>query len=240
MENEIIKGIVLTSFDYKEKDKLVEIYSLEKGKILATLKSPTLPKSKLKYAYQPFCFAEFEINQKGSYKLIKNAYLLDSFFSISSNIENYYIATLFLELVRYTGEDNLPNPELFLLLLNSLKNICYEDYPAKILALKFCLSYLQILGYELNFSSCVNCDCALQENVYFDMFKGGFVCEKCNIQAIKISKKCFDNLKLINSTNTENLKQLQVENEVTNESLILLMQNIENRIMRKIKTKIIL
>ena len=67
METKIIKGIVLSSYDYKEKDKLVEIFSAEQGKIIAILKGCKAPSAKLKFAFQPFCFAEFSIIRSGKF-----------------------------------------------------------------------------------------------------------------------------------------------------------------------------
>ena len=43
-----IKGIVISSIDYKDKDKLITIFSLEKGLITAKLTGVKNPKAKMK------------------------------------------------------------------------------------------------------------------------------------------------------------------------------------------------
>ena len=58
---------MLSNCDYKEKDKLVEIFSVELGKITAILKGCKAPTAKLKFAFQPFCFAEFSVIRAGKF-----------------------------------------------------------------------------------------------------------------------------------------------------------------------------
>ena len=120
-ETTIIKGIVLSSYDYKEKDKLVEVFSLEMGKITAVLKSCKAPNAKLKFAFQPFCFAEFSVVRLGKFYQIVDAKLIDSFFELTKDLNTYYLSNLVLELASVSVEFEEQNPELFLLLVNTLK-----------------------------------------------------------------------------------------------------------------------
>ena len=57
--SEKIQAIVVKSTDRKEKDKNILLFSIEKGKIWATLKGVKGNGAKMKIAQNPFCFGEF-------------------------------------------------------------------------------------------------------------------------------------------------------------------------------------
>ena len=71
MDDIEITGIVLSSMPYKEKDKLIHIFSIELGLITGILKGVATPKSKLKFAGQPFCFGKFDLTRSHDFYLVK-------------------------------------------------------------------------------------------------------------------------------------------------------------------------
>ena len=50
----VINAIVLKSVDYKDNDKILTLYSPEKGKITAGIKGVKKSGAKLKFASEPF------------------------------------------------------------------------------------------------------------------------------------------------------------------------------------------
>ena len=58
----IVNGLMLKSADYKENDKILTLLTAEKGKITAGIKGVRKAKAKLKFAAQPFCFAEYVLS----------------------------------------------------------------------------------------------------------------------------------------------------------------------------------
>ena len=65
-----VKAIVIKSNDRKEKDKNILLFSLEQGKIWATLKGVKSPNAKMKIAQNPFCFGEFILEDCSDEELI--------------------------------------------------------------------------------------------------------------------------------------------------------------------------
>ena len=59
-------ALVLRASDYGENDKIVTLFSLQYGKISAALKGVKKAGAKLKFAAQPFCFAEYVLAKKES------------------------------------------------------------------------------------------------------------------------------------------------------------------------------
>ena len=80
MEEFKVKGVVLASKDYKEKDILITLFTVELGKITAVLRGAKQSKAKLKYAGQPFCFADWILVKKGEYFYVTAVDLIDTFY----------------------------------------------------------------------------------------------------------------------------------------------------------------
>lgn len=232
-ETQIVKGIVLSSFDYKEKDKLVEVFTLEFGKITAVLKGCKSPNAKLKFAFQPFCFAEFSIVKLGKFYQIIDAKLIDSFFDLTLDLNTYYLSSLILELVSVSVEFEEQNPYLFLLCINALKHVCYDNLPANLVALKFCEDIMNMLGYKIDFQNCSSCGMPYIGKVYLNLDSGAFVCSACKSEnCLQISNQAFSLLKILNNTEYQRLGSIKIADSVARESILTLCKNLEYRLLK--------
>ena len=54
-----VDALVLRTADYGESDKMLTLFSLQQGKISAAAKGVRKAGAKLRFAAQPFCFAEY-------------------------------------------------------------------------------------------------------------------------------------------------------------------------------------
>ena len=59
-----VNALVIKAVDYKDNDRILTLYSLEKGKITAGIKGVKKAGAKLKFASEPFCFAEYILAEK--------------------------------------------------------------------------------------------------------------------------------------------------------------------------------
>lgn len=239
MEREFItKAICLKSIDYKEKDKQLILFSVTNGLITAVLKGCKSPKAKLKFASNPFCFAEYSIVQKGDFYTITNASQIDSFFDITQDYENYTLACLMLDITSHVVRFNEPNVQLFVTLVKALKSVCYEKISAKMVFVKFALFVLEIIGYKLDFNKCQRCELNFMFEKFLDLASGEIVCPNCKtISSVKISNACFSALKIIASTEIERFNTIKLPPASLTEAINLLVENIEARLERKIASK---
>ena len=204
----ICQGIVLNSQDYKEKDKLLTIFTLEYGKISAILKGCKNANAKLKFAFQPFCFAEFTIEDKG---VVSQAELKESFFELSMDYDRYLIGCKMLNLINQISLENNSNPALFVNFLKTLNLLInYEKINEKTIFAKFLLSVLDTQGYKLNFNSCACCGGKMLTSYHYDFSIGGIVCVGCKRSySMPISKETFvavRGLTMVDFSNIANLK----------------------------------
>lgn len=237
MEEEKVKAIVLNSKDYKDKDKLIELLTVDDGKITARLKSCKTPSSKLKFAYQPFCFAEFLLNKQGDNYLVINATEIDSFFNLTKDASNFLYGSFMLELASCCCYGQQSSYNIFLNLINALKSICYDNQNAKVVTIKYCLNMLNILGYNFQFDKCCSCKMPFTSQIYLDLDIGEFLCNNCkNLNSIVITKNAFSNMRIISLTPFEQLSTLKVKEEVLKEIINILVKDFEFRLGFKLKS----
>lgn len=239
MEREFLtKAVVLCSQDYKEKDKQLTLFTIDSGKITAVLKGVKSPKAKLKFLTNPFCFAEVQIVQKSNFYTLTNATLIDSFFDLSKQIENYYVAGVMLDITQNIVKFNEQNIKIFIELISCLKAICYEKVNAKMALIKFCLTAIENLGYKLSFNYCSRCDMPYKMEKFLDLSSGEFVCQNCkNIHSISVSSLAFNSLKIISQTEISRFNTIKINDIALREIIDFLIEDIECRVEHKISSK---
>ena len=175
---EKLSGIVLSSIAYGENDKILNVFTLEKGVISAKIKGVKKAGAKLKFASEPFCFAEFIIAQgKAGYTVI-NASLIDSFYPIRESVFKYYAGATVLEFIKRFYRENITSSQTFLTVVEALKKIAYDENYISALA-EFLLKAISQTGYGLQTYGCFECGKQPTFRVFFDYRSGAFYCQDC-------------------------------------------------------------
>lgn len=176
---EKINGIVINSVNYGENDKILTIFSLEKGLISATIKGVKKAGAKLKFAGEPFCFAEFILSVRGDKRTVIGASLTDSFYSIRTDIKRFYSGGVVLEFIKKFAIGGVESVELFLCAVNALKTISYEESDPILPLCRFLFESLKVSGYAIDTNGCGICKKEPIYRVFFDADRGCFFCEEC-------------------------------------------------------------
>ena len=212
MEEIKTKGIVIKSTDYKDSDKIVTIFSADFGIINARARGVKKAKAKLAFASQPFAFCEFMLIAKGGFYSIINASSIDQFFDLTTDFDNYIFSLAALEVCQKTIKENDDSQALFLLLLNSLKSICYGEVSSIVVFIKFMLEALKFLGFGVTLSSCACCDGDLQPKILaFSYDFNGMLCPKCSNhnEFLQLTAGEYAILKNIDNSSVDKLKTLK-------------------------------
>lgn len=214
MTTEKAQGIVLKLTDYKEADKLASIFTLEQGIITAKFTGVKKEKAKLKALAQPFVFAEFNLASKGNLKQVINATLIDNFYPILTDYNKTICAFIILDIINTILPQNKAENELFVLTLNTLKNI--EQHNEFVAIIDYILKFFAFSGLQITLPE--------TEYVYFNKFSGEF--EKTSTpNSVQIDKKVYVILKEINS-NEIFIKENAQENNEKYKQLLRLLHNI--------------
>ena len=174
-----LNGLVLRSVAYGEKDKILTILTLEEGLVSAKIKGVKGAGAKLKFASEPFCFAEFVFAETGDKKTVTGASIYDGFYPLRENINKFYAGMTVLEFCLKFCLDQEPSPEIFEKATEALSSLAYSDKdPSKIL-IAFLLEGLKYSGYFLNTQTCLYCETEIEGRVFFQSSSGGFLCLDC-------------------------------------------------------------
>ncbi len=190
--------IVLRSIQYKDADKIYTLYSKDRGKISAIAKGVRKISSKrsgsldtLNHVVVGLCEGTSEL------KVITETQPVNCFGSIKASLEKaasgYYLSELMYRFI----EEDIADPKLFALLLNTLTKLDNATEGFDKLINSFEVNFMQLLGYKLNFKECVFCGAAYSRDwshPYFNFELGGLCCPHCKDKGIAMSSKNFNGL----------------------------------------------
>lgn len=234
MEFVKVTGLVLKSIPYKEKDKLITLFTLERGKITVKARGVMSIKSKL----APTCCIHnvgyYELDEKGGFYTLIGCETIDTFFDLSQNLEKFYVAEIFAETAdRHLNECQV-SESFFLRLLNFYKILVYENISPKLLLLKFLTEIIAENGVELDYSPiCARCGKSITKH-RFSYAIYGFVCENCIStmeKTVLISEENANMMRLIIGANFDNIREIAMCESDFKEimrSLYVILHNILN------------
>ena len=220
MEDNIkVTGLVLNTKDYKENDKIAVIFTLERGKLNAVFKGVKKPKAKMKMAAQPFCFGEFIFSERGNNYITTNCTLTESFYDLAYQTERFFCGCVILEVIDYATIEGQPNEKLFLHSLKALKELAYDTTNENMIATKFIIDTLALIGYKMNFTKCSSCRASVSRP-YFSALRGGLLCPLCkDIDGLPLQLNLINNLKFIDNSDYERLSTIKIESSASTKLL---------------------
>lgn len=174
-----VNGVVLRATDYNENDKILTLLTAELGKISVGIKGVKKAGAKLKFAAQPFCFAEYILTCRAGKYTVINASESESFYDLRTDINKFYAASAAVEAVSVLTYEGDECAEIFYELVKALSEIC--NGAESVALIKFLVFALRRSGYGIALDSCVVCGSPLAgaDKLRFDMDAGAFSCYDC-------------------------------------------------------------
>ena len=164
------KAIVVASEDSGDADRIITLLTLDSGKIKAKIRGVKKSKAKLAYASFPFNFGEYILVQTGRSYTVINCSYIDNFQGLTIDLNRYYAGAGLLEIASNLSREGSDTYELALLLLKSLKELCYnEDLNIFTTLSKFLVEILSFAGFKLTADDGAR---------YFDFELGKLKCDK--------------------------------------------------------------
>lgn len=173
-------ALVLRAIDYKDNDKLLTLFAARKGKLTAVCRGVRKGSAKLKFAAQPFCFAEYVLAERSGRYTVTSAFSHDGFYALREDVGKFYAASALLETCNLLLPDGLPADEL---LFDALKGLsAMRDGAEDEALLRFLLSAAEHAGYAVTADRCPDCGKPVSLTPYFDFDRGCFCCAECPTQ----------------------------------------------------------
>jgi DNA repair protein RecO (recombination protein O) len=176
---EKVNALMLRAVDYRDNDKILTLLTAETGKISAGIRGVRKAGAKLKFAAQPFCFAEYILSKTGDKYTVIQASEEESFYELRTDICKFYAASAVCEgALAATYEGELCG-KVFTDSVKALTAMCNGDECGELI--KYLLTILDVSGYGIGLDNCTECGSVLtsEDKMRFDMHTGSFTCWDC-------------------------------------------------------------
>ena len=114
-----VRGLVIKTVDIKETDRLITIFTEERGAVVALARGARSLKSRKMASTMQFCYANFVLHGQGDKLWVKEAELIESFFDIRRSIDGLALANYIAEVLSDVAVEEAER-DLLRLALNSL------------------------------------------------------------------------------------------------------------------------
>ena len=177
-------AINLRSYDLSDADKIVVMYSRDKGIIRSVAKGVKRPKSKLGARMDSLTANTLQFSKGRNLDKICQAQTINSFKQIRKDMLKLMCSSYISEIVANFGlEEDPSSEETYNLLYSALEKISKSADKKEILisVIKFQLKMMLISGINPELDTCLHCGRRiLDEDMYFSKERCGVFCSECN------------------------------------------------------------
>lgn len=172
-----IQGLVLRVTPYKDHDALLTILSRDLGKLTLKARGLRRKNSPLVAPCQLLAYGEFTVFEYRGMYTINEAHSLELFQPLRKDLQKLSLATYFAQVAELISQEDMPNPELLSLLLNSLFALSKLNLPETLVKAVFELRCACLAGYAPDLYGCHRCGCTTCDR--FDISEGYLECSTC-------------------------------------------------------------
>ena len=171
------RGIVIREVSTGEADKIITIFSRNRGQLSALVRGGKRPKSKLAAASQVMCYGEYVLYSGMELFTVNRCDVIEPFYEIRNDMVKLTYAAHFMDIVLEIVQENSPAPKLLQLLLNSLHMLAKTEKQPELISRIFELRTLVTAGYSPHVRQCMNCGQEAEKFYSFSFEKCGFLCD---------------------------------------------------------------
>lgn len=189
-----IQAINLKSYNLGEADKIIVMYSREKGIIKCVAKGVKKSKSSLGGRMQAFMANRLLVAKGRNLDIVCQAENLESFSGIKTDYDKLSYAFYCTELINVFGTENdFNSSQIYDIIFETFKNISISDNNGDSIwaVLRFKLKLAEYLGYAVELDNCARCNNQEKKYKTYHFFcpeTGGVVCSECFLK----SKRTFE------------------------------------------------
>ncbi|NLB19751.1 MAG: DNA repair protein RecO [Clostridium sp.] len=143
---ENIKGVILKTMDYKEKDKLMWVFTEQYGKISVICKAVRSPKNKYQSLIRPLLFGDFQLYRGKTMYSFNEGMVISSFSKLSTSLELLTYGSYYVELIDIVAFDGDAQPDLYETLVSALYLLESEAIEMSLLTLAYEVKILSLTG----------------------------------------------------------------------------------------------
>ncbi|MBR5126289.1 MAG: DNA repair protein RecO [Oscillospiraceae bacterium] len=172
-----VKAMVLRVTDYNDRDALLTLLTPNHGKLTAKARGLRRKNSPLVAPCQLLAYGEFTLFEYRGQYTINEAASVELFSGLRRDLVKLSLGTYFAQVAELISQEDLPNPELLSLLLNSLYALAKLNLPERLVKAVFELRAASLAGYTPDLIGCHVCGSQTPDR--FDLSAGQLECHSC-------------------------------------------------------------
>ena len=234
-------AIILRRRDFGEADRLLTVFTPQRGKLRLLAKGARKTKSRKAGHIELFTHAALQVARGRNLDILTQADTIEAYRSLREDLDKISHAYYVVELVdRFTEEEDPAQP-LFQLLADTLSRLNAADARQQYLVLRFFeLHLLGLSGFQPQLHFCVSCNRPIKEEANaFSVNDGGLLCPACSQthpQAKSLSIGALKILRFLQTRPWEQIASLQLSPAAQQEVETLLLAYITFTLERNLKS----
>lgn len=221
-------ALTLAAGDYSETSQIVTLFSHHNGRLSLLAKGSKRarnafggPIDKLQVVQ-----AVFSVSSRGGLGQLVELSQQDALPGLTQNLPAFYAASYIAELVLMSTEELDPHPEVFKMLLETLRRLS-QGPDSAILVYRFEVRLLTALGLMPQLAACVACRRKRGDakDGFFSPAAGGLLCRQCRElggDGINVGGKALDALAFLAAADDESARRVRLSPETAAEMRKLL------------------
>jgi DNA repair protein RecO (recombination protein O) len=173
------EAVILRRHDVGEADRLITLYTPNKGKLRAIAKGARKPSSRKAGHLELFAHSSLLMAKGQNLDLITQAETIHGYRELREDLERLTQAHYVAELLDQLGTEGQESRLTFDLLVATLERLC-DTHDLLLTTRIYELRLLALEGYQPQLFRCLDCGETIQPVVnYFDPAQGGVLCPRC-------------------------------------------------------------
>ena len=192
-ENFVTDAINIKSYNLSESDKIVVMYSKDKGLIRGVAKGVKKPKSKLGARMDMLVANTVMLHKGKNLDTICQAEALNTFRKTRNDLDKIFYSMYIAEVINNFGiEDDPYAQRIYDILYKALDAISKAETKTEILiaVIKFQFKIMRESGFSMELDNCLCCHNSIgDESMYLALQSGGVICQDCMSKIIYPKKQ---------------------------------------------------
>ena len=234
------EAVIIKKTRLGEADSILTMYTPDLGKIQGFAKSLRRPRSKMAGHLELLTHSKVALARGRNLDTITGSQTITGFLPLKNDLWLTSYALYVIELVNQFTAEQVENPALFRLLLDTLQNLCQEEVDKEPVLRYFELHLLSEVGYRAQLKRCVTCKSPLQPVTnYFSPSAGGALCPDCGLQqslSQPLSVNALKVLRFLQENDYETVNRLKIDQTLSRELEIIMRSHIKYLLERDVKS----
>jgi DNA repair protein RecO (recombination protein O) len=195
------EAVVLRKVDYGEADRILTLFTRERGKLPAIAKAVRRAKSRMSGQLDVFSHGQMLLAEGRRMDVVTQFQRITRSDGLAADLPRGAAAAVVVEVADKVLEERHPQPELFEVVVGALDHLSQPWVSARLELCDFLMRVLGELGYTPALADCARCGKPIGETgLGFSPIAGGVICADCNkselpsppisARAVKVLRVC--------------------------------------------------